>query len=194
MQPAENLRALREVVAIFNRLAIPYALSGSMASSVFGVPRFTQDADIAVEPFPGQERLLVESLDLRYYYISESAVVRANRAASSFNIIHTGIGFKIDVFVRKERAFDRSAMGRRISLELPDDPQHPLMLISAEDLVLFKLEWYHLGGEASDRQWADILGVLRTQADRMDRVYLDRWAAELGVGELLLRALEKAAG
>ena len=62
---------------------------------------------------------------------------------------------------------------------------------SAEDIILAKLEWYRLGGEVSDRQWRDILGVLKVQAGRVDLDYLRHWAAELKVDDLLQRALKE---
>ncbi len=61
---------------------------------------------------------------------------------------------------------------------------------SAEDVILAKLEWYRLGGEISDQQWRDILGVLKVQAGRLDMDYLKQWAVELEVAGLLQRALK----
>jgi hypothetical protein len=65
-------------------------------------------------------------------------------------------------------------------------------IASAEDTVLAKLEWFRRGGESSERQWWDIVGVLRVTSN-LDRPYLDRWAASLGVTDLLQRALADAA-
>src|SRR5437879_4669252 len=95
----ENLRVFREVVTILNSLEIPYALGGSMASSVFGIDRYTRDADITVDPFPGKEAQLAGNFGPDYY-VSLSAVQEAVRNRSSFNIINTSAGFKVDVFVR----------------------------------------------------------------------------------------------
>src|SRR5713101_9357145 len=136
----ENLHVLREVVAIFSSLDIPYALGGSMASSVFGVDRYTRDADVTVEPFPGKEPQLTASFGPDYY-LSLSAVQQAVRHRSTFNIINTSTGFKVDIFVHKNQAFEESAMARRVSLELPDSPGQPLFFHSPEDVILFKLNW-----------------------------------------------------
>ena len=67
-----------------------------------------------------------------------------------------------------------------------------LFFASPEDTVLAKLEWYRKGGEVSDRQWRDLLGVLKVQGETLDRAYLDHWAGELDVSDLLHRALEEA--
>lgn len=58
-----------------------------------------------------------------------------------------------------------------------------------EDIVLAKLDWFRLGGEVSERQWRDILGVLKTQREALDVDYLRQWAQLLGVADLMERAL-----
>jgi hypothetical protein len=191
MQPAENLRIVCEVIAVLDRLEIPYALGGSMASSVLGIPRFTQDADITVEPFLGKELAFTTSFSSEYY-LSLRSVEEANRRRTSFNILNLAVGFKVDIFVRKDRAFEQSVMKRRLRLALPESPDQPLMIVSPEDILLLKLEWYKLGDEVSDRQWSDILGVLKVQHDRLDTAYLDHWAANLAVTDLLQRAWSEA--
>ena len=191
-QSIDNLDVVREVTSAFTRLGIPYALGGSWASSFHGEPRSTRDADITVEPFPGLESALVARFGPDYY-VSLDAVREAVREARTFNVINTIAGFKVDVFVRKDVPFARSVMSRRAPIVTGGDPDLDLVMISAEDTILLKLEWYRLGGEISERQWLDVLGVMRVQADRLDQVYLDRWAAELGVADLLADARRDAA-
>jgi hypothetical protein len=187
----DNLQAIEEVVQVFANLGIPYALGGSMASSLLGKPRFTEDADISVEPFPGQESTLVSNFGPDYY-VSLQAVQQAVRQRSSFNIIHSRSGFKIDVFVCKDRPFEQSVMARRRLVQLADRPDQSIVVVSPEDIILLKLEWYRLGDEISDRQWSDILGVLKVQAGKLDEAYLDLWAADLGVTDLLARARQES--
>jgi hypothetical protein len=186
-QPMQSLHDLRDVVRVFTDLGIPYALGGSMASSVHGIDRYTRDADITVEPFPGKEAQLASSFGPDYY-LSLPAIEQAIRQRSSFNIINTSTGFKVDVFVRKDVAFEQSAMARRMSVDLPEAPGQPIVLHTPEDIILFKLRWYRLGNESSDQQWADILGVFKVQAGQLDQAYLDQWAPDLGVADLLHRA------
>ena len=186
-QPTDNLRVLHEVLAAFDSLEIAYALGGSLASGIHGITRYTSDADVSVEPFDGLEDRLAASFGTDYY-VSLEAIRQALRDRSTFNIINTSVGFKVDVFVRKDRPFERSLMDRRVSATMAAAPDRPIMVVSAEDSILLKLEWYRLGGEISDRQWSDILGILRVQSGRLDRAYLDRWAAELGVADLLADA------
>jgi len=191
IQDADSLRIVGEVAAIFSRLQIPYALGGSMASSVYGITRPTRDADITVEPFAGLEAEFAASFSPDYY-LSLPAIRDAVARRSSFNIISTTTGFKIDVFVRKDRAFEESAMNRRCEIALPDDPGQPIALHSAEDVILFKLEWYRLSDESLDRQWTDVLGMLRVQGAGLDMAYLEHWSSELKVDDLLQRARTEA--
>lgn len=185
---------LFHVIAVFDALGIPYAIGGSIASSIHGIGRMTRDADVTAEPFPGREAEFVARFDPSEYYIRLPAVREAIRDRSSFNVLHPPSGFKIDVFVRSDEPFERAAFARKVWERLPDESLPPLAFHSAEDIILFKLRWYRLGGEVSDRQWGDVLGVLKVQADRLDDDYLDHWATELGVADLLNRARSEATG
>ena len=193
MDPAiQNVQVLREVLAVFDQLGIPYALGGSMASSVHGIARYTRDADLCVEPFPGKEAELAASFGPDYY-LSLPAVQQAVRDRSTFNIINSREGFKVDVFVRPDQPFEEKAMARRSPSSLPDRPAEPITLFTPEDVILFKLRWFRLGNEASGQQWSDILGVMKVQVGRLDEGYLDHWAADLQVSDLLLRARRESA-
>lgn len=186
-QPVSSLREFRTFISVFERLGLPYALGGSMASSVHGIDRYTRDADVTLEPFPGKEAALAGAFGPDYY-VSLPAIQEAVRKRSSFNIINTATGFKVDVFVRKDDPFERAAMSRRASLILPDAPDQPVVLYAPEDVILFKFLWYRLGNESSEQQWKDILGVFRAQGGKLDSGYLNHWAAELGVQDLLAKA------
>jgi hypothetical protein len=184
------LQVVREVLDVLGKLGIPHALGGSVASSFHGIARYTQDADVTVEPFPGKETPFVAAFGPDYS-VSLPAVQQAVRDRSSFNILNTREGFKVGVFVRKDSPFEQKALERRVAVALPDRPAEPVLMLTAEDILLFKFVWYRLGGEASDRQWSDILGVLRVQAGQLDEAYLDCWAADLDVSDLLARARQE---
>jgi hypothetical protein len=190
-QAPDDLQVVREVVAALQRLGIRYALGGSMASSLYGVTRYTQNADLTVEPFPGQEQALADCFGDEHY-VSVAAMQQANEHCSSFNIIHTSVGFKVDLFVRKQRAFQQSAMNRRRPLTFPDCPEQPIFVLAPEDVILFKLGWYRIGGETSERQWLDVANVLKAQHERLDLEYLNRWSQDLGVEDLLRKSLADA--
>jgi hypothetical protein len=95
----------------------------------------------------------------------------------------------VDVFIAKKRSFDLEQFRRRRLEIIVNEPERKAFVTTAEDIILAKLEWYRLGGGVSDQQWRDILGVLKVQAGRLDLDYLQKWAVELGVADLLQRAL-----
>jgi hypothetical protein len=186
----DHIEIVQQIIAVLAHLDIPYALGGSWASSLLGKMRFTHAADLTVEPFPGKEAAFCAAFG-EDYYVSLPMIQDAIRCQSSFNVIHLPSSFKVDFFIRKDRPFEAAVLARRRPHLLAEGQE--IMLVSPEDIILLKLEWYRLGGGTSERQWQDILGVLQVQAGRLDQAYLDRWAADLGVADLLQRARRESA-
>ena len=187
----EQIAVTLAVVEALDALGVPYAIGGSFASALHGVMRATMDADLVADLCLEHVEPLAQALGDAFY--ADAEMMRdAIRRQGSFNLIHLGTMFKVDVFVAKPRAFDRSQLARRQLHLLSEDPERHAYVISAEDVVLSKLEWYRMGGEVSDRQWRDVLGVLKVQGDRLDQDYLRRMSVELGVTDLLERVLEEA--
>jgi hypothetical protein len=125
------------------------------------------------------------------FYVDLEAVREAIRRRTSFHAIHLQEAFKVDVFVCGDRPFDRSQLERRELYEVSPEAA-TAYFASPENLILSKLEWYRLCQESSTRQWGYVLGVIRVQGETLDLSYLRRWAAELGVSDLLGRALEES--
>jgi hypothetical protein len=190
-QPVEHQQVIVKALAAFAENGITCAIGGSVASSLYGVPRYTQDADLTAEPFPGREEQFARAFGAEYY-VSLAAIRQAIQERGSFNIIHAPSGFKVDVFIQKTRPFDRGLLARRLMKPVVDRSGNSVPVLSPEDIILHKLEWFRIGGESSDRQWGDILGVLRVQGERLDAAYLDQWAADLGVTDLLAKARAEA--
>lgn len=191
ISPDEAFAVVLEVIRILDELRVPYALGGSLASSMYGVPRLTQDADLVadlraehVQPFTQR------AADL--FYISPERMAHAIQRRSSFNVIHLKTVIKVDIFVLKPDPMSREEMTRRRVLSLPGEPQTHLQVASPEDVILQKLLWFQKGSEISDRQWGDILGVLKIQRTQLDLKYLKEWAAHEGIDKLLRRAYEDA--
>jgi len=189
--PADALAAMLPVIAQFERMGIDYYVGGSIASSLFGVGRSTLDVDIIADMTENQVELFVQALR-SIYYIDGNMIREAIRRRSCFNLIHLTTSYKIDVFVLKNRKFDHQSMSRRRRDTLHDeDKLSEIYLSSPEDILLAKLEWYRLGDEISDKQWNDILGIMKIQQKALDRPYLEKWAGELGVGDLLAKACQE---
>jgi hypothetical protein len=187
----ESVSVLMLVIDVFERLDIPYFVGGSMASALYGVARSTLDADIVADLHFEKVGVLVNTLG-DDFYTDDEMIRDAIRHRSSFNLIHLTTMFKVDVFIRKERPFDRVQFERRVEQVFSANPEQKAFMATAEDVILAKLEWYRLGGEVSDRQWRDILGVLKVQAGRLDLDYLHTWAVDLKVSALLQRALKES--
>jgi hypothetical protein len=171
-------------------LAVPYYVGGAVASSVTGVARATLDVDLVAAIHLEHTPPLTAALS-QHYYIDIEMMQQAVRQRSRFNVIHLATLFKIDVFVPQDTSFARTNMHRRLPLEVPEVGR-TLYFCAPEDIVLHKLLWYRAGSSVSDRQWYDLQGVLRLQAQHLDLAYLQRWAAEQDVAALLHRALDEA--
>ena len=187
----ESVAVTLQVAESLEQLGVRYLIGGSIASTTHGIMRSTLDVDLLADLRPEHIPPLVEALS-GTFYLDVQAIQEALARRSSFNLIHLETMFKVDIFLTHGRAFDQSQMERRRLQILTPDPERAAYLASAEDIILAKLDWYRQGGEVSERQWRDVLGVLTVQAGRLDLAYLRRWAAELAVSDLLERALEEA--
>lgn len=177
--------------AVLEDLGVRHLVGGSLASSIHGEPRSTNDIDILADFRDEHVAPFVEAVE-EEYYVSASAVREAIRSAGSFNAIHTSGAVKVDVFIAGSDPFNRERLEQREHLQVAEAPAPRVFMDTAEHSVLRKLEWYRRGGETSDRQWRDVVSILRIQGTRLDRTRLDTWAARLEVSDLLERAWMEA--
>ncbi len=191
MHLAEPVQVTQQIAQTFERFGIRYLVGGSLASSLHGIPRATQDVDIVADIKLNQVVSLVEALKADFY-IDADMIREAIRSRSSFNIIHLATMFKADIFVLKPDNASQQEMMRREQYQISDDPKNQLYLATAEDVIINKLYWYHMSGGTSERQWNDVLGVIQVQSDQLDYVYLKQAAQQRGVSELLEQVLKDA--
>lgn len=169
------------------RLGIPYHVGGSVASSAHGMYRASADVDIVIDPTPAQLEDLARMLEPQFY-VSRSAMAEAFSQRGTFNAIHEATSFKIDFFIKGTAPFDSEEQRRSVRQAIGADGTQTVLIKSPEDTILRKLAWFRRGGEISERQWHDVLSVLAAVRGGLDEAYLDRWAAELNVVDLLERA------
>ncbi len=185
----EPIAVTLKVTAALEQLGIAYILGGSFASAIHGVVRTTQDSDILAEI--KEEHIDAFMLALQEeFYLDDQMIRREVRQNGSFNIIHRESMFKVDIFIPHGRPFDQTQLSRAQPQQLSQELQTQAMVCTAEDIILAKLEWYRLGGDVSERQWRDVIGIIKIQANRLDYAYLRTWAAELGVSDLLEKVLQ----
>lgn len=184
--------ALQQLLAILDKMEIPYYVGGSVASSVHGIPRTTMDVDVVVD-LKSEQIDELAGLLAGEFYADAATIKRALAVGRAFNVIHSRSAYKIDIFPSRKDKFSRSELGRREFTEVRALSAEPIecAVASAEDTILRKLEWYRAGGESSERQWNDLRGVLRVSGARLDREYMRKWAEYLKVGDLLERLLSE---
>ena len=174
--------ALSELIAALERIKVRYAIGGSLASSAHGVVRATLDGDIVASILPQQVQPLADALGKRWYADADM-IQRSLRTGQSFNLIHMDSALKFDIFPARTE-FHRAQLERAAITPVLDVP---CAVTTAEDILLAKLRWYADGGQVSERQWNDIVGLIAINPT-LDQEYVNLWASRLGVTELLERA------
>jgi len=187
--------AFRELLALLDRLEIRYVVGGSVASGTHGLPRQTNDIDILAEV---DEEVVDEFCDAARtsFYVDSETVEQAVQMGRPFNLIHLRGAFKFDIFPAGDSAFAKSELARRrfVTTTVSGLEDIEFAVATAEDTILAKLQWFRQGGEASERQWHDVLGLMSVQAGRLDEDYMRRWAEAIEVADLLEKILDEARG
>jgi hypothetical protein len=155
----------------------------------------TNDIDIVVDLPAGRVPEFCE-VPGSAFYADADMVSRAVAAGRSFNLIHLASAYKFDLFPAGNDTFSRSELARRefMADRVAGLESIEILVASPEDTILAKLVWFRKGGEISDRQWSDILGIIKVRSDRLDREYLKKWAGVLGVSDLLNDVFPRANG
>ncbi|WP_200883855.1 hypothetical protein [Archangium violaceum] len=188
-EPSVLLVALQCAEA-FEQVGVGYFLGGSLASSLQGEPRATNDIDFVVDLEPSRAESLAQALGSDFD-VDVEALRQAATRRGSWNIFHQPTVTKVDLFLLRPGAFDRSEFSRRRRVVLTPEGRG-LYIKSPEDSVLRKLLWFREGGEVSSTQWRDVVQILRLAAGTLDESYLREWAGRLGVQELFERAMANA--
>lgn len=169
------------VLERLNSSQIQYMVTGSMASSFWGLPRSTHDIDIVIL-LGAEEAAKISQIFQDDFYLSKEAIEGAIKKEKGFNLIHTKTGLKVDFWPVKSRTFHQEAFKRRVKTKLFGVEA---FLASAENTIISKLLWYK--ESESERQLQDIKGILATQGGEIDRDYIDKWVSELGLKKIWQR-------
>jgi len=180
------------IASVLDQQRINYVLVGSLASSMHGMYRSTADIDIVADVRSEQVIPLLTVLQ-KYFYVDEKAVREAINLKQSFNAIHFDSVFKVDIFIPKSDEFSKKQIERRELKQLSPDLEQMIYVATAEDTILAKLRWYDSGGRVSNAQWRDVVGILGASSKKLDLEYLREWAANLGISDLLEKAISETA-
>jgi len=176
----EQDELLRFAVEALHHLGLRYLVTGSIATVLYGEPRFTNDIDVVVMLSGDRIEELCRSFPQPEFYINPESVRRAVERSGQFDIIHPTSGLRLDVMVPAETPFNRSRFGRARQITLMPDLE--VSFAAPEDVIIKKMEYYREGG--SDKHLRDITGILKVRAEDVDRNYIADWAERLGLGEI----------
>jgi hypothetical protein len=182
----EPLQVAVRLAGTLDALGIVYTIGGSVASSFAGEPRSTLDVDFVVDLREPDVAALVSALE-NEFYVDDEAIRRTVIERRSANLIHQQTSIKVALFVAGGTVLDRQQLARRKRVDLGSG--RVVFVHPPEDVLLHKLRWYRLSGETSERQWRDVVGIVRVQGDALDRTYVLANAAALNIGDLAERAL-----
>lgn len=174
----DELPILKLVTARLDAAGIPYMLTGSIAAGYYAEPRMTRDIDVVVELDPADAKR-VAALFTPEFVVDEDTVAIAIARHTMFNLIHIAAAVKVDLIVRKELPYRLEEFRRRRQATI--DGQR-MWLVAPEDLILSKLEWAR--SSRSELQLRDVRGLLRA-VPALDQSYVERWARDLGIADLL---------
>jgi hypothetical protein len=191
---SEPILVVARLARVFDALGIRYVVGGSLASSIYGIPRATQDVDRVADMRLSHVDAITSALTGEFY-VDGDMIRDAIKRRASFNVIHLATMFKADVFIFKGDLWSHEEMTRARTEQLDlAEGKAAIRFASPEDTLLHKMIWYKLGNQSSDRQWGDILGVLKVQGEELNQEYLEHWAPLLEVLDLLLRAKKEQQG
>jgi len=175
------------VAEVFERMGIPYAVSGSVASTYYGEMRTTLDVDIVADLPAERVREFTSKFSAADYYVSEDAARSAVEHCGQFNIIHPESGLKADIIIPKATEHDRLQLVRAQSKTLR--PNATAMFAAPEDVIIKKLGAYEEGG--SEKHLRDIASMRKVRGDEIDQKYIDEWSRRLALEDIWLKILDQ---
>jgi predicted nucleotidyltransferase len=170
-----------EVLKILEKLHIPYMISGSVGSMLYGEPRMTNDIDIVVELKEEKIEDFLNQLDeMQYYFPSLEFVKDSVKRKSQFNIIHLESGSKVDIIIKKSTEFAEIEFSRKRQVAFTEN--FDAFTASPEDIIISKMAFYHLSG--SEKHIKDIASMLIISSDEIDHEYLGKWISKMGYQDI----------
>jgi hypothetical protein len=171
---------LKKVLQILDSIQVNFMITGSIASSLQGEPRSTNDMDIVIDLPQNKVSGFLAAFPLPDYCLDKESICRALKEQGAFNLIESKHGDKIDFWILTDDLFDRSRFARRVNEEFMGVR---FEVSSPEDTILMKLKWAKLSG-GSEKQFVDALRVYEVQYGKLDIDYIEKWVRTLAIEEL----------
>ncbi|MBX3229734.1 MAG: hypothetical protein KIT84_05320 [Labilithrix sp.] len=188
--PPDAIAVALRVAAAIEAVGGTYFVGGSVASSLQGEPRSTNDIDIVVELPLGRIDALADALGADFQ-VDRGMLRDALLHGRSCNVFYLPVLMKIDLFAVGPHPYDEIEFARKRRIQVRAGGE-TLVVKAPEDTIVRKLLWFREGGGVSEKQWRDVVEVLRVSGPELDVAYLDAWAARLGLGALLAKARAEA--
>lgn len=182
----EQHELLRYLVQCFEKLNIPYFLTGAIASIAYGEPRLTNDIDVVADIKGKDISWFKECFPEEEFYLDKDSMKDAIRRCGHFNIIHPSSGLKVDIFISKDDTFDRNRFSRVKKIRPTEDTE--ANFASIEDVIIKKMEYYREG--RSEKHLRDITGMIKISGDQIDYEYITGWADKLDL-QIIWQAILK---
>lgn len=176
---------LKQFIGELNSLGIPYMISGAYAVSYFGLPRATHDLDIVIEIKPCDVVKICQKFK-KNYIVDKGMIENAAQHGTHFSMIHSSGNLKFDLWVLKRKVSERERFNRRKKISLFEETTY---IISAEDLILTKLEWFRRS--KNTKHMDDAAGIIKVQAGNLDRRYLLSAVEKSGIRKYWNTAVKK---
>lgn len=170
-------------------LGLPYMVTGSVASMIYGEPRLTMDVDLVVEIEGDRAEDLLEVFPETEFYRPPLEVLRVECSRDSrghFNLIHHETGMKADVYPVARDHLHRWGLAHRRRIPLGSGQ---LWLAPPEYVILRKLEFWREGG--SEKHLRDVRAMLAADL-ALNRGFLDAELRRRGLEEAWQNVLESA--
>ncbi len=171
---------LQKVAEAFEKLHIPYLVTGSVASMAYGEPRLTNDIDIVAAIEARHMQGLLKAFPEDEFFVTEEMIKDAISNLGQFNIIHPASGLKVNVILKRNSPFDNSRFSRARRIHPAES--YDASFAAPEDVIIKKMEYYKEG--ASEKHLRDITGILRISGDIVDKDYISTWADRFGLSEI----------
>lgn len=176
----DSIQLAAQLHLLLVEFGVPYYITGGVAAIAYGEPRTTQDLDVVLLISPSEITSLAPVLEAAGFYLAGVEDV-INQRMETLQIIQLETISRADLIIAPPHPYEQLKLTRRQSYTLSNGEQ--IYLASPEDVIISKLRWGR--GSRSQKQWRDVLGILKTQGEILDYQYMYHWSFEFNLSATL---------